>query len=440
MLKDKNKSNNAVVPKTTTAIIRVSSQIKTTEKILSRIKNNPEKEIKKIKDYWKEKLDTLREQEKWKDLLTASDICIDQLPDWEYGYFRRATAKHELQDYQNALGDCDKAIELNDEFLHAYDNRGLVKIELKNYKGAIDDFSIAISINRKYGRGFAHRGTASYELGNYKEAIQDYDEAIRLECEFKANVYCQRGLAKCDLGDYDNAMEDFTKAIVLDNKTSEFYTIRAYHRETDGEIKGAMEDKLKADLLNNEPAEHYYKQGNDIYDLGYYQLAIENYNKAIELDSEFALAYRNRGLAKEELGDEQGAIEDKLKAEELESSKLKILLIDDDETGCQLLKEQLEEENYRVEYCLRGEVGLQKLKLDKYNLVILNYMMPGMRGDEVLEQIKRIYPLMPVIILTGYADVDTARKFGRIGASDFVSKPYEFDDFLARVQKFILKT
>ena len=437
MNKNNKKGNNAIVPKPITAITRVNSQIKTTEKILSRIKSNSEKEAK---NYWKEKLDTLREQEKWKELLTASDICIDQLPDWEYGYFRRATAKDGLQDYQKALEDCDKAIELNNEFHYAYDNRGLVKDKLEDYQGAIDDFTKAIEIDSEYARAFLHRGAASYELENFQEAVYNYSKAIELDYEFKADVYCQRGIAKIDLGDYENAMWDFAKAIELDNKSPEFYTIRGFHRESAGDIQGAMKDKLKADLLNNELAEHYYRQGCDIYELKYYQLAIENFNKAIELDSEYALAYRNRGLAKGELGDEQGAIEDNLKADELESSKLKILLIDDDENLCKILKEELEDENYTINYSLRGEEGLQKLKLDKYNLVILNFNMPGMKGDKVLEQIKRIYPSMPVIILTGYADVDTARKFGRMGASDFVSKPYEFDDLLERVQKFILKT
>jgi len=341
------------------------------KKILARIKNHSDKENGERKKRWEKVFSSFYDQENWDKLLASSNACIDLFPEWDICYIYRGIAKIELGDYEGAIEDYDKAIELNGEMKTSYFNRGIVK----------------------------------GKLGDYEGEIEDYNKAIELDGE-DADAYYNRGIAKKNLKDYEGAIEDYDKAIEL----------------------------------NDEFTKAYLNRGNAKYDLGDSQGAIDDYNKAIELDSEDAKAYYNRGIAKGELGDEQGALEDKLKAEELESSKLKILLIDDDENICKILKEELEEENYTINYSLRGEEGLQQLKLKKYNLVILNYMMPGMKGDEVLEQIKRIYPSMPVIILTAYSDVDTARKFGRMGASDFVSKPYDFDDLLERVQKFILKT
>jgi DNA-binding response OmpR family regulator len=123
----------------------------------------------------------------------------------------------------------------------------------------------------------------------------------------------------------------------------------------------------------------------------------------------------------------------------LEESKQKILLIDDDKTLCEVLGEELEQENYSVTCSFSGKDGLSRLSLGTYNLVILDYNMPEMDGYEVLVQVKRIFPMLPVMIITGDADIEIQRKFVDIGANDFVKKPFEFEEFLMRVRQCILK-
>ncbi|MCK7524396.1 MAG: response regulator transcription factor [Ignavibacteriales bacterium] len=122
------------------------------------------------------------------------------------------------------------------------------------------------------------------------------------------------------------------------------------------------------------------------------------------------------------------------------SSEPKILLIDDDETLCKVIGEELEQENYSVTCSFSGKEGLAKLKLDKYNLVILDYQMPEMDGYEVLQEIRIIYPSLPVIIITANTDIDTINKFSIKSICDLVNKPFEFEDLLARIQKCILNT
>lgn len=134
-------------------------------------------------------------------------------------------------------------------------------------------------------------------------------------------------------------------------------------------------------------------------------------------------------------------IENRLRITEklLNSSRLRILLIDDDETLCKLLKEQLEKVNYIADYSLRGEDGLHLVKLKKYSLVILGLRMPGMQGEEVLVHIKKYNPSHPVIILTGNKDYDTYLECKIKGASAFMRKPFDFDELLENIQKYISK-
>lgn len=122
----------------------------------------------------------------------------------------------------------------------------------------------------------------------------------------------------------------------------------------------------------------------------------------------------------------------------MEELKQKILVIDDDETLCLVIGEELEQENYSVTCSFCGRDGLDKLKIDNYSLVILDYNMPEMDGYEVLMNIKITYPSLPVIIITGDTGTEMAKKFLEIGANDLVNKPFEFDYLLGRVQKFIL--
>ena len=123
----------------------------------------------------------------------------------------------------------------------------------------------------------------------------------------------------------------------------------------------------------------------------------------------------------------------------LEQSKQKILLIDDDKTLCEVLGEELEQENYNVSCTFSGKEGLSRLALDTYNLVILDYNMPEMDGYEVLVQVKKTFPTLPVMIITGDADIELQKKFVDMGANEFVKKPFEFEEFLTRVRQCILK-
>jgi len=118
----------------------------------------------------------------------------------------------------------------------------------------------------------------------------------------------------------------------------------------------------------------------------------------------------------------------------------KILLIDDDETLCRVIGEELEQEKFSVTYSFSGDEGLAKLMIEKYDLVLLDYQMPGKDGYEVLQEIRIMYPSLPVIIITANTESETINKFETKGVSGILNKPFEFEDLLERINKCLLKT
>ena len=81
----------------------------------------------------------------------------------------------------------------------------------------------------------------------------------------------------------------------------------------------------------------------------------------------------------------------------------RILIIDDDKALCELIKRSVQAENIEADFCNTGKEGLQKLKEQEYQLVVLDVMMPGMDGFETLEEIRKEYSL-PILMFTSKND------------------------------------
>jgi two-component system, sensor histidine kinase and response regulator len=120
-------------------------------------------------------------------------------------------------------------------------------------------------------------------------------------------------------------------------------------------------------------------------------------------------------------------------------SKGHILVIDDElgmRIGCQ---RALQSEGYTVETADSGAQGLERLHADSYDLVLLDMMMPGISGLEMLEQIAEIDPALVCVVITGYATVESAVQAIRKGAYDFIAKPFDSDTLLLTVHQGIEK-
>jgi lipoprotein NlpI len=153
-------------------------------------------------------------------------------------FSKRGLAKGGQGDYDGAIGDFSKAIELDPKYASAYDNRGVAKSRKGDYDGAIADCSKAIELDPKYSFAYNSRGAAKDHKGDYDGAIADCSKAIELDPKF-AFAYNNRGIAKERKGDFDN---------------------RALTEESKAAFETALSDFLRSDELASKPVNHDYAQ------------------------------------------------------------------------------------------------------------------------------------------------------------------------------------
>ena len=114
----------------------------------------------------------------------------------------------------------------------------------------------------------------------------------------------------------------------------------------------------------------------------------------------------------------------------------RILIIDDDRALGEMLKEYLQPEHLAVVACLSGEEGIETLRAGDFDLVILDIMLPGMSGLDVLKQIRGMSDI-PTIMLTAKGD-DVDRILGlELGADDYLAKPFNPRELLARLKAIL---
>lgn len=112
----------------------------------------------------------------------------------------------------------------------------------------------------------------------------------------------------------------------------------------------------------------------------------------------------------------------------------KILVIDDDTYICTLLENFLKEEGYSVQTAFNGSKGLKKIKDNTFDLVISDFRLPDIDGMQVLESIKKMQSSLPVIIMTAYAEIQSAVQLIKAGAYDYITKPIRPEEILTLVR------
>ena len=109
-----------------------------------------------------------------------------------------------------------------------------------------------------------------------------------------------------------------------------------------------------------------------------------------------------------------------------------ILIVEDDTSINALLKEALEKENYRCTQAFSGTEARMLLQMNSYSVVLLDLMLPGIPGEEVLKEIRK-RGSTPVIVLTARDTIDDKVEYLRSGADDYITKPFDIQEVLARV-------
>ena len=106
----------------------------------------------------------------------------------------------------------------------------------------------------------------------------------------------------------------------------------------------------------------------------------------------------------------------------------KILVVDDDEGVRQVLGQSLQDAGFRVSSVESGEKAVAAAREETFDLVILDMVLPRVDGMEVLRDITAAKPDLPVVMITGYASVETAIKAMKMGAVDYIVKPFRMEE------------
>ena len=118
-------------------------------------------------------------------------------------------------------------------------------------------------------------------------------------------------------------------------------------------------------------------------------------------------------------------------------AKLKVCIVDDEEEFVTTLAERLELRGFEAQIATDGENALHLIETDPPHVVVLDVMMPGMGGLEVLQRIKELNPQIPVILLTGRSTTKEGLEGMRLGAFDYLMKPLSIDDLIKKMQEAV---
>jgi len=113
----------------------------------------------------------------------------------------------------------------------------------------------------------------------------------------------------------------------------------------------------------------------------------------------------------------------------------RLLLVDDEERFRETLAKRLKETGYDVEGAGSGLEALDRLNAEKFDIVVMDIQMPGMSGIETLLEIRTRHIGVEVIMLTGHGEVSSAVEGMRLGAYDYLMKPYEYEYLVVKIQE-----
>ena len=114
-----------------------------------------------------------------------------------------------------------------------------------------------------------------------------------------------------------------------------------------------------------------------------------------------------------------------------------ILLVEDEPDIASFVRQGLAEEGYEVDWVIEGEKALELIADDRPDLVLLDIRLPGISGIDVLEVIRDRWPALPVMMLTALDAVEDRVRGLRAGADDYLPKPFDFEELLARVEALL---
>ena len=120
------------------------------------------------------------------------------------------------------------------------------------------------------------------------------------------------------------------------------------------------------------------------------------------------------------------------------ATDVRILVVDDEEVVLQGIKKLLKPDDtyiYHLDLVNSAVDGLQRVRANRYDLIVTDLMMPGMDGLKFLERVKTVDPKAKIVMITGYATLETAMEAQQKGAFGYIAKPYTNEEFRSIVRR-----
>jgi tetratricopeptide (TPR) repeat protein len=278
----------------------------------------------------------------WKNSLTLWNDALSKFPENnDNGYLNRANFLYKNKNFDEALNNYTKVIEINPQSAEAFIGIGLIKKENKDIRGALANFNNAIYCRPTY-EGYINRASIRMILKDFANAMDDLDKAYQMD-PLRLDVYSNKGFIYLQTGKYEEALKNFSKAIEIDagyynaylgmgrtkqalndlqgaisflntalqlSKTSEAYICRADVKIALGDAEGARTDLDNAMQLEPDKPDIYINKGMLELKLGNINNAFMEYNKAVALNRKNYQAYLYRAIAKYSINEFRDAVAD----------------------------------------------------------------------------------------------------------------------------------
>jgi len=238
----------------------------------------------------------------------------------KYDYFLRDGNGEIIQrHYVEAIKKLNIAIAAKKNGFEAYFFRGIAKFSLGDYQGAVNDFSKTLEIHNLYTRAYFYRGICRDRLYDYVHALNDYNKALEID-PFNPEVFMARGDTRIHLHDFNSAVSDYTEALNLDSKKAAAYLNRGVARHFLNQDSAAIEDMNEAIKLDYYNKDAWLKRGMIRYEMDSINGALADFTHVVAMDSTYPLVYFQRALAYLKLNDTTNALHDYGKVLQLDSA------------------------------------------------------------------------------------------------------------------------
>jgi two-component system, OmpR family, copper resistance phosphate regulon response regulator CusR len=121
-------------------------------------------------------------------------------------------------------------------------------------------------------------------------------------------------------------------------------------------------------------------------------------------------------------------------------NEISILIVEDEQRVAEILKKQLEDSGYSADIACDGNIGKKLVEVKRYNLIILDINLPLLNGYDLCKEIRKINSRIPIIMLTALGTPDNKVMGFDAGADDYVLKPFDFRELLARINVFLRRS